>query len=364
MKRLLGLLVMATLFSCSSSDDSNFKITGKIDGIKKGKLVLRKEVEGTIQKVDSAIFNGNTDFEFKGFAASPEMYFLSLERRENDRLPLFVEEGEISVEGHVDSLYTAKVTGSATQEDYEEFSDFVRSFRIRKLELEAEAFNALKEEDIEKAQKLNEQAERMDTRYVQYIANYALVNREKAISPYVTLTYLDRADITLLDTLNKALTPEVAATYYGRELDYMVGQIKNTEVGKPLPEFTVSSEEKELSQDQYDGKYLYIMVWSGQAGESEALINNLKEVYTEYHDKGLEVLTTSIDTDKEAYAYDTYRFNMPWPEINEGKASHNELVRKFAFRGVPATVLVGPNGKIIERNINPNQLRNLLQNEL
>ncbi len=63
------------------------------------------------------------NFEFKGIAAEPEFVFLALPETSQRQKPLgvFVEGGKINVTASKDSLSKGKVTGSATQDEYQKY---------------------------------------------------------------------------------------------------------------------------------------------------------------------------------------------------------------------------------------------------
>ena len=56
-----------------------------------------------------------------------------------------------------------------------------------------------------------------------YTANFALNNAKKEIGPYLALSEIPDANVKYLDTIAKAMTPEVAKSKYGKMLrDYIV----------------------------------------------------------------------------------------------------------------------------------------------
>ena len=62
-----------------------------------------------------------------------------------------------------------------------------------------------------------------------YTANFALVNPKYEVSPYIALTEIPDANLKLLDTINKTLSPKVAKSKYGKRLNEWIKERKITE---------------------------------------------------------------------------------------------------------------------------------------
>lgn len=86
MKKYIGVafLIGASLLASCSKDKketSNLTITGKVDGLKQGKVFLYHVQDTTFVVLDSLVVDGkSSDFTFNHYIESPEMLFLSLDR--------------------------------------------------------------------------------------------------------------------------------------------------------------------------------------------------------------------------------------------------------------------------------------------
>ena len=166
-----GLLVMVIMASCNSngktgnssvhSGDSSFVLNGTINGLDSGLVILFNVQKGEEAEPDTAkIIKGH--FEFKGYAAEPQLAFLALTQQDGPRqppLPVYLEAGEIKVDGPKDSLFTAKVTGSAAQKDLDKFNALVKPLEEKQKALYmqyqqvAPTGDAAKMEEIQKLMK-------------------------------------------------------------------------------------------------------------------------------------------------------------------------------------------------------------------
>ena len=99
----------------------------------------------------------------------------------------------------------------------------------RNLELIKEQFDAQKDGDTAEYNKLQEERNNSIKRRYLYTVNFALNNKDSEVAPYLALTEIYNARIDLLDTINKALTPKVKNSKYGKELEEFIQKIKQTE---------------------------------------------------------------------------------------------------------------------------------------
>lgn len=132
-------------------------------------------------------------------------------------------------------------------------------------------------------------------------------------------------------------------------------------VGKEFPDFKVKDTEgKELSLSEYKGKVVLVDFWATWCGPCMKEMPNVIKAYTKYHDKGFEIIGISFDKSKEKLDKVTKEKKMTWRQYFDGKGWGNLLGKKFGIRSIPATFLVGKDGKIIAKNLRGDDLEKAL----
>jgi len=106
-----------------------------------------------------------------------------------------------------------------------------------------------------------------------------------------------------------------------------------------------------VSLADYTGKVLMIDFWATWCPPCRAELPNLLEVYREFHPKGLEIVSISLDYSEETTP-ETYRHwidsvGMSWRHIYDGQAWNTELVKRFFVGSIPATFLLGKDGSLV-----------------
>ncbi|MGO4290669.1 TlpA family protein disulfide reductase [Chitinophaga sp. RAB17] len=118
--------------------------------------------------------------------------------------------------------------------------------------------------------------------------------------------------------------------------------------GQPMPSVKYPDANGQLAGlEKYKGKYLLVDFWASWCGPCRQAIPKVKELYAAYKDKGFEVVSISIDTDKNAWKKAMKEEEMPWEQmLSDNK---DKTMEQFQFSGIPTMYLVDSEGKIMER---------------
>ena len=77
----------------------------------------------------------------------------------------------------------------------------------------------------------------------------------------------------------------------------------------------------------------------------------MQKVYAQYHDKGFDIIGVSLDSDKDKLTSFLKEKDMTWPQYFDGKGWENEVSTKYGIDSIPATFLLGKDGKIIGKDL-------------
>ena len=230
MKKILVIGLLFLIVACSKEKEmGNMVVQGKIKGIKKGTLYLKKMRDTLIVSVDSIRLFGKDSFTLTDNITSPEMYFLTLDQNQNT-LSFFGEEGNITVNDQIEKFgISPRIEGSNNQKILEEYKEVANKFQDKQLDLLAANMQAQIDSDIETSQSLRKQAEKQNLKKYIFTINFALNNSDTEAAAYITLTELVNANVKYLDSINNSLTKKVKQSYYGEKLAEFIKNIKETE---------------------------------------------------------------------------------------------------------------------------------------
>ena len=360
-KILFVLSVIGILNSCTEDKDSNFVLKGKVEGMRKGMVYLKNEVDGSLVTVDSLFLKGTEKFEFKGNIESPEVFYLSTSRRNSSSLPIFIEKKEIIVDASIKDLLTANISGSKNQELLDQFNKIIGRFNNRKNELYVKGLKANNKNHKITLKTISGQYERNERKKTLYILNFAVNNGEFDIAPYIALNYLSSSDITVLDTINKSMSEEVKLGRYGKELNELVTQLKTTTVGNKLPEIVQPDTTGTDFKLENKSGYLLIKFWSSFDQNSRISNTLAKTLSDKYSTEDLKIISISLDSNKKEWINSVKEDNLPWLQLSDLKSYNNEAVRKLAIRVIPENILIDENGIIIGRNLLRDNINELVK---
>ncbi|SFU33728.1 protein of unknown function [Pustulibacterium marinum] len=236
-KIVLALAMVISLIACTNDATNTMKLKGNIEGLRLGTLYFQRMNDTAVVNIDTVTFKGDGKFEFSLPLEEPEVFYLYLDKKDgnpmNDRLMVFGEPGEINIETTREYFdVNAKITGSKTQDTYNEYKKSKSRFTDKNLELLEDRFKALKAGDEKKADSLSHSSDMNTKRSYLYSINFCLNNKDSEVSPYVALSDLYNAQIKYLDTINNSLTSDIAQSKYGKALNTFVKDIKEKETSE------------------------------------------------------------------------------------------------------------------------------------
>jgi len=229
-KTIVSLLIIAILAACKTEKKNTMFVQGEVKNLKKGILYLQKMKDTLAVTVDSIVLDGINTFTLADEVESPELYFLSLNKSPSKQISFFGEKGTITINTKLDKfVYGATINGLTNQLLLDEYNEMKRKFSDKRLDLIKADFDSKKSGDSIKIDSIENLIKGLIKRKYYYTTNFAVNHPDNEIAPYLALTELFDANITLLDTINNSLTPKVKASKYGKKLEEFIVGIKSKE---------------------------------------------------------------------------------------------------------------------------------------
>jgi thiol-disulfide isomerase/thioredoxin len=113
---------------------------------------------------------------------------------------------------------------------------------------------------------------------------------------------------------------------------------------------TVAGEE--FDWKSYRGKVVLVDYWATWCGPCIAELPNLKENYEKYHDKGFEVVGISLDENRNRLQRFLTEEEIPWACLfDDGNGPNHPMAKYYGITGIPTTILVDRDGKVVKMNV-------------
>ncbi len=352
-------LVILILLGCSQKP-SSYTISGKINGITEGKVVLQKKSEGEYVTIDSTQMKAG-NFTFTGKINSPEIYYLKIADKKKP-INFFVEASEILIKGHIDSLYQVYVTGSKTQDKLNAAGYQLRDFAVIQQNLYKQYNEARKDGNETLMSEINEKWSQLNKERNEKIKELVAENSSNVVGPYLVL-------VNLLHTLTfdelKAITDNfdasIAESEYVKTLKNRVETLSKVQIGNTAPDFTLNTPDGEsLSLSSLKGKYLLIDFWASWCSPCRYESPRVVKLYNDYKDKDFTILSVSLDTKKENWIKAIEDDGLTWHHVSDLQGWNNSAADLYGVKSIPHTVLMDKDQKIIAKNLRGEELRKKL----
>jgi len=99
------------------------------------------------------------------------------------------------------------------------------------------------------------------------------------------------------------------------------------------------------------GKYVLIDFWASWCGPCRRENPNVVRLYNKYKSKGFEILGVSLDNKKDKWVAAIAKDKLTWPHVSDLKGWSSALAKPYGVKGIPYTVLVDKEGKILAKKL-------------
>lgn len=188
-------------------------------------------------------------------------------------------------------------------------------------------------------------------------------NKEHLMSAFL-VTYFESAFeqyAPLYKEVCDALKSRYADNEFVRHLDQKLRTV--VMVGMDAPEIAMTDTAGIVRRlSELHGKVVLIDFWASWCGPCRRENPNVVRLYQRYHDQGFEVFSVSLDDNREKWVQAIMKDNLLWPNhVSDLRGWNSAGGRLYGISSIPATVLVGRDGKVLARNLRGPQLEQTLK---
>ena len=357
---LLSLLVVAfTVASCQSKKpEGGFILKGEIKGADGKTFVLAKVANRMLEGIDTATVE-NGKIEFTGKLAYPQQLYIVEEGQQRPVMMFFGENSDMSFSGVIDSLSTAEISGSASNDLLQSYNKSMEKYQEQNQQLMARYQAAQATKDQKAMEGVIKDYENMMDQQMTETGDFISKNPSSPVSLSLVQSNFMMGGYDKLNTEFSKLDTSLAAIPAYKEIYDYLKIAENVQVGKTAPDFTLPTPDgKEISLSSLKGKYLLLDFWASWCQPCRRENPNVKAAYEKYKSKGFEVLSVSVDRDLNAWKKAIEDDGMSWLQVHDDKDVSHSL---YAVVGIPTTFLLDKNGVIIDKNLRGSALTEKLQ---
>ena len=331
MKRVFfALFVMLIMASCNT-----FKINVNLENTD-GKTVYLERFTGTEMNILDSVVATNNEAVFKVKKNDNTDAYSIMINGWRRPLNFFADNKNVTITGDYQNYNGINVSASESQEKLNKIMNDVDSI-----------------EDEQEIKTL--------------VKDFVELNIDSPLGAYVLYRYKWAFRLNELETLVDAMPADMQSAYKELLLQYIEG-LKLTEVGKPYINFTqkdINGENFALSNVIGQSKVIILDFWASWCPDCRKENPALVEVYNEFKDRGLDIVSVSFDVDENAWTKAIADDNLSWKNhVSDLRGWGNETADLYTIAFIPQNIFIDENGIIIKKNVPAAEMKEFLETVL
>jgi peroxiredoxin len=167
-----------------------------------------------------------------------------------------------------------------------------------------------------------------------------------------------------MQLIKNRFSKNVKRSNYYEHLNKLYESIKNVAIGQPAPNFKIQdSNKKWVHLSDFKGKFVLIDFWASWCAPCRASNPELVKVYEAFQNRNFIILGISVDKDKKRWLDAIEKDRLPWINVFNLKG-WDEVSNLYGVKAVPQNFLIDPEGIIIDKNIEVEEIMDKLDKVL
>jgi peroxiredoxin len=353
MKTLLtGCIGIMLLASCGNEEQKTNDVQANIKNYNNPQVILEKLAEGKVTPIDTATVDPEGNFSFDGSVDEKSFYRLNFN---NQGFVFFVSAPDEHVEINLDANnyrdYT--ITGSEDAVILHEFNNGLVKFYTLQDSLNKEfpqyqnhpnkdsiiqAFrNVYLKSEVDKAAFVREFLDKHSDSYAA-MAIVEQLDKDEAINYYIQVK----------DALSDRYAQNSTYIAFANRVD----GLSKLKIGSQIPDINLPSPNgSNIALSSLRGKYVLVDFWASWCKPCRMENPNIVTEYNKYKSQGFTIYGVSLDREKIAWTDAIAADKLDWPHVSDLSFWNSEVVPQFGIEGIPFSILVDKEGKIVAKNL-------------
>jgi peroxiredoxin len=365
MRHLPWIITALLILSCSRGEQ--VRISGVVEK-GTGMIYLDEQGIGELRKVDSARIRRNGSFVLKDRISLPAFY--NLHRGDDRIIPLLLLPGErAGIRTEANNFTTAYELSGSPESRYLQELNLQLSRTRRSLDSVDILRDQMQDPGVERDSILLAY-ENIIRKQRRYSIQFVLEHMNSMAAVYALYQKFDddnyilgtKRDIQLLKITGMALDTLYPGSEYVKslrqdadkleqELNYRGWQNLMESMPISFPEIRLPDPDGDtIALSSLRGNVIILSFWASWNQESVALNQDLKRMYSKYHDRGLEIYQVSFDDDPDRWSAAITYDELPWINVSELSYPESMVASLYNVSDLPTYFLIERSGEIAGKN--------------
>ena len=344
----------------------NFEISGNIFNANTDSVSLAQNVSGNYVDLFKVPLNKKGDFNIKGTLPNSDYYVF---RVSGSNIHMILRNNsKIQIYGDGNNIFNfCNIVGS---DESDKMNQFVKILTLWNIKRDSAIYqiqqNPAKQEEISNA---------ITTEYYTFQSNMqsfvAKNQNSAALIPVLSAIDVEKEFASYESVVKQLLigfaeSPTVQLIH--NNYLQIVAQREAANIlapGKLAPDFEELKLDRETKMKLSDlkGNVVLLDFWASWCGPCRKENPNVVKLYSKYKDDGFTVMSVSLDKDLASWKAAIEKDGLIWPNhVSDLQQWSSKVGQMYQVKGIPFTVLIDKEGKIINTNLRGESLESELKN--
>ena len=285
----------------------------------------------------------------------------------NGQTTIILEPGKIKVVVYKDSIYKSTVEGSFNNAV---FNDYKKEYKAQIDDLSSVSKVLMaSQNDPTLTKSLKKQMDSLRIELKNFGFQFIKANTDADFSLLLLNSVIDQKgfDLNLASEAYDQIDNSIKIKTINNQIisNQIKTKIKLAEksqlvaIGQIAPNFSAPNPEGEFVElNKIKGKVTIIDFWASWCKPCRIENPNLVKLYNEYHTKGLEIISVSLDREsqKDFWIKAIEKDQLSWYNISNLKFWQEPIAKLYGVNSIPATFIIDKNGILIAKKLRGSQL--------